>query len=376
MGNHKHHEDAEHMQSLWEHSGYLSEALFNAGRVASEDPSVAALVCWVLTAQLLFSVVRFSITDVPRLTAQQEFDATDMQGTATQFERAPHPARNTPLAFCPGAMALHLSTNSKFKLDFVRQTFECGINASPSNVHTSNISSSDSQVLHYLAGKAAPPNWIFAMVSATPTLSLEHHLFHRDETAGPSSSITPASGGHKLQTGAIAAIAVGIVSILLLTLGLLLGYRRRRTHSRDAAADKRVDLFEQLQDDDTTLAAEALHPYPILYPDIAPVAGREAVEDRTKARRAYLQNELRAAQEKIAHIQSQSTQVHAPRTLVRFGTGRGSQGESETVAQLREQNATYEARIRQLEAEMMSPWALGLSDELPPGYEEGVGSEV
>ncbi|KAJ7613524.1 CHAT domain-containing protein [Roridomyces roridus] len=33
MGNHKHHEDAEHMQSLWEHSGYLSEALFNAGRL-------------------------------------------------------------------------------------------------------------------------------------------------------------------------------------------------------------------------------------------------------------------------------------------------------------------------------------------------------
>ncbi|KAJ7613479.1 hypothetical protein FB45DRAFT_874436 [Roridomyces roridus] len=43
MGNHKHHEDAEHMQSLWEHSGYLSEALFNVGKVSSEDQSVAWL---------------------------------------------------------------------------------------------------------------------------------------------------------------------------------------------------------------------------------------------------------------------------------------------------------------------------------------------
>ncbi|KAJ7607177.1 hypothetical protein FB45DRAFT_1011428 [Roridomyces roridus] len=41
MDNHKRNEDAELMQSLWEHSGYLSEALFNAGRVASGDQSVA-----------------------------------------------------------------------------------------------------------------------------------------------------------------------------------------------------------------------------------------------------------------------------------------------------------------------------------------------
>ncbi|KAJ7613175.1 hypothetical protein FB45DRAFT_1036701 [Roridomyces roridus] len=145
--------------------------------------------------------------------------------------------------------------------------------------------------------------------------------------------------------------------------------------SINASANKRVDPFDQ-NDDDCTLAVEALHLYSVLYPDITTVAGHSmagSTDDRTKARRAYLENELRAAQEKIAHI---SPQVLSPghtrlRALARIGTGR-----SETVAQLREQNATYQARIRELEAHMTSPWALGLSDEPPPGYEEGVGPQV
>ncbi|KAJ7509146.1 hypothetical protein B0H11DRAFT_2217548 [Mycena galericulata] len=98
----------------------------------------------------------------------------------------------------------------------------------------------------------------------------------------------------------------------------------------------------------------------------------------TTVRQRYLQSALRAAQEKIGSIEDSERratsrrQGTAPGRLMRvFSSRSGLSGgpgspDADMASQLREMTA----RIRELEAQIQSPWARGLSDEPPPGYSE------
>ncbi|KAJ7710287.1 hypothetical protein B0H16DRAFT_1480688 [Mycena metata] len=107
-------------------------------------------------------------------------------------------------------------------------------------------------------------------------------------------------------------------------------------------------------------------PYPMLFLDI-PAAIIPSTNDSadnsdsrsiTKARRQYLRNELRAAQEEIGHIQNSEQRRRAS------GTGSRASDHGMVIREMA-------AHIRQLEAELELPWARGFSDEPPPGYSEG-----
>ncbi|KAJ7898598.1 hypothetical protein B0H14DRAFT_3424394 [Mycena olivaceomarginata] len=103
-------------------------------------------------------------------------------------------------------------------------------------------------------------------------------------------------------------------------------------------------------------------------------------------RRQYLERELRAAQEKIIDINdlerhnfplsgtvptSRSERIRRLFPVRGNSTRRNSQQvpRSELDA-ARQRNEELLARIRDLEAQMESAWALGLSDEPPPGYSD------
>ncbi|KAJ6537412.1 hypothetical protein DFH09DRAFT_1178149 [Mycena vulgaris] len=94
-------------------------------------------------------------------------------------------------------------------------------------------------------------------------------------------------------------------------------------------------------------------------------------------RRQYLQSELRATQEKMVNIEALETQTvtpPAPGGILRLlslnvSDSRAPDPDPDT-ARLRERNEMLMARIRELEEQAESPWALGLSDEPPPGYVE------
>ncbi|KAJ7716432.1 hypothetical protein B0H16DRAFT_1476724 [Mycena metata] len=107
-------------------------------------------------------------------------------------------------------------------------------------------------------------------------------------------------------------------------------------------------------------------PYPMLFLDV-PAAIIPSTNDSadnsdsrsiTKARRQYLRNELRAAQEEIGHIQNSEQRRRAS------GTGSRASDHGMVIREMA-------AHIRQLEAELELPWARGFSDEPPPGYSEG-----
>ncbi|KAF7350212.1 hypothetical protein MVEN_01324300 [Mycena venus] len=101
-------------------------------------------------------------------------------------------------------------------------------------------------------------------------------------------------------------------------------------------------------------------------------------------RQQQLENELRAVQEKMVDLEDlerhavpavEAQESTGPHSLLRLlsvrSTGTTSRGSQDLVSQLeaaRERNEALAARIRELEQQMLSEWALGISDDPPPGY--------
>ncbi|KAF7364894.1 hypothetical protein MVEN_00359900 [Mycena venus] len=185
-------------------------------------------------------------------------------------------------------------------------------------------------------------------------------------SAAPSANTSvPALADRKtLPTGAIVGIVIPICSLVLggvLLLVLLRRRRRRRRQNADLTTPYPVHVFS---------TSVSTHSYP--------TANRSA-PSISKVRRQYLQNELRATQEKIVEIQHldrdgstgvpQASTPNANQVPTRGGSNPGTES-VEAISELRERNEALTARIRELEAHMESPWALGLSDEPPPGYSE------
>ncbi|KAJ7919291.1 hypothetical protein B0H13DRAFT_1868602 [Mycena leptocephala] len=85
-------------------------------------------------------------------------------------------------------------------------------------------------------------------------------------------------------------------------------------------------------------------------------------------RRQYLRNELRTAKE-LRTVNEQMVHVE---TGGSSGLNTGSAlPQPDVVSRLAERNEILTARIHELESQLESSWALGFSDDLPPGYTEG-----
>ncbi|KAF7334669.1 Salicylate hydroxylase [Mycena venus] len=112
---------------------------------------------------------------------------------------------------------------------------------------------------------------------------------------------------------------------------------------------------------------------------VQPLDGRSITA--SSVRRQYLERELRAAQENlvdIGHLERHHhtiSRVPTPTSLFNLFSARGmsTRQNSRRVPRseldaARQRNEELLARIRDLEAQMESAWALGLSDDPPPGY--------
>ncbi|KAJ6462416.1 hypothetical protein DFH09DRAFT_1113889 [Mycena vulgaris] len=178
------------------------------------------------------------------------------------------------------------------------------------------------------------------------------------ESATPTTNLKESTRRNTLPTGALIAIVIGICSMVSLAVFLLCLKRCRRREPQEAHADV-----------STT-------PYPILFADIAaaiPSASNSEAQSVTKIRQQYLRNELRATQEKIIHIQSleghtSSTQGTRVGRLLRVFSARGTSdsrsGSRDPEIVIRE----MAARIRELEAELESPWSWNLNSSSARDY--------
>ncbi|KAF7336400.1 hypothetical protein MVEN_02188700 [Mycena venus] len=186
----------------------------------------------------------------------------------------------------------------------------------------------------------------FASTTVSAILNSERSI-----TTSPTTSPTSPALALTHRNAVPVALVIGVVlAVCLIVTGIatLLWYRRRR----------RQHAFVDLSTTPFTTNNEA--------------PNNSDSRTISTVRRWYLHNELRSAQEKIANIQ-QDRYAPSPQggfRRVSFSNGGSDTGrrspDLDMLAQLRE----LTERIRELEAQMRSPWALGLSDESPPGYSE------
>ncbi|KAJ7200333.1 hypothetical protein GGX14DRAFT_572095 [Mycena pura] len=247
-------------------------------------------------------------------------------------------------------------------------------------------------------GTLAFPPWVFAMISATPTpttfdlaaasafassisefqsrefeyhtetttfaksdilVILLYYIEHQKHWEHPDNHFEGIDAQVGIHPGALIGIIIGVCLMACLAVFLLCLKRRRRREPQEAYTN-----------DSTT-------PYPILFADIAtaiPLASNSEARSVTKIRQQYLRNELRATQEKIIHIQTQSLASSTQGTRVgRLLQAFSARGASDTRSGSRDPEIVIRemaARIRELEAELELPWMRGLSDEPPPRYSE------
>ncbi|KAJ6496066.1 hypothetical protein C8R45DRAFT_984878 [Mycena sanguinolenta] len=261
------------------------------------------------------------------------------------------------------------------------------------------------------AGTFPLPSWALAMASATPTpttfnfaaaqsfaVAASEQVFQSDSTStfssttktsssttktsssissksmsdininiststSPSSTPMPAGGSSRISSqkktppaGTIVGIIIlicALITFAILSLVCLRRRRRRRLHHAEVLTtplENRISVFDTVTSTTGTYPPSKSSDQPSL----------------VRVRRQFLQNELWATQEKMVDIQ----QAPHTRLLAVGGDSNDAGTDSDAMSELRQRNEVLAARIRELEGHMNSPWALGLSDEPPPGYSE------
>jgi hypothetical protein len=166
--------------------------------------------------------------------------------------------------------------------------------------------------------------------------------------------------------GLIIGVTFG-ATVLLLILALLAFLRirkRRRRYHTDGDIRPVIDpAFLPHSSNSSASDSAAQHIQPFMgdanVQMTKPVSGLSSKAARV--RQEYLTNQMRAVQKQLEELQgvsaSASLSKHPP----------SSEGDGD---ELRRQNEVLQGRIRTLEEQLHSRWALGLSDEPPPGYGE------
>ncbi|KAJ7708284.1 hypothetical protein B0H17DRAFT_1191759 [Mycena rosella] len=189
----------------------------------------------------------------------------------------------------------------------------------------------------------------------------------------PSNSDHPLAD--RLPVGAIIGIVVALCSMIAAA-ALFLWLRRRRFRQQRGV---HTDFSTPTPFSIPSPANGIFRATTAKSPHIGNATSGSDTRSVSTARRQYLRNELRTTQEKIVDIQDSerrsatpTASQTTPNLLLRVFSNRtpnrlsGSVGDPELIARLREMTA----RVHELEAQMQSPWAMGLSDEPPPGYSE------
>ncbi|KAJ7142997.1 hypothetical protein C8R44DRAFT_196227 [Mycena epipterygia] len=171
----------------------------------------------------------------------------------------------------------------------------------------------------------------------------------------------------------VIAISVSMGVLLIIVLITLVFWLRRRRRSTGAAARRKNGQANIVS---PFILVDSHIDVPQI-PNIDAAAEADGRSISASTRRQHLENQLRAAREKMADIADleRSTAAaavpppSAPRRFLRLVSTRStSQRENDGGQDLASELEAARARIHELEAHMNSEWALGLSDEPPPGY--------
>ncbi|KAJ7815928.1 hypothetical protein B0H13DRAFT_2380693 [Mycena leptocephala] len=163
-----------------------------------------------------------------------------------------------------------------------------------------------------------------------------------------------AAGIHRnaLTTGTIGGVSVAIVATVITIMVLVLRLRRRRRDRRDR---------------DTNVEARMVSPLVRLTSGTT-VCGPEIPAHSPGTRLQYLEKEIRKTQGRIVEIDARTQVLAETSTPAVNVSAVESSSNGPPTTETDGEVAALRARIRELETQSHGAWALGLSDDPPPGY--------
>ncbi|KAJ7620850.1 hypothetical protein DFH06DRAFT_1482452 [Mycena polygramma] len=212
-------------------------------------------------------------------------------------------------------------------------------------------------------------------------------------TPSPSSSAVLSPSKSSPSVGLIVGVTISVIAVLLILLllaFLLVRKRRRRRNARmeldpEPAFVSHAAFASAQGSSSNTSFAPKFEPFmSTVASSVSPTSTSAPTALSSKAaqaRQEYLLNQMRDVQWQLQALQGRGTSSAAPSTAAPSSSGVvSSPSASESalsgttdgsgLAQARQQNEALQERIRALEQQLQSQWALGLSDEPPPGYLE------
>ncbi|KAJ6561184.1 hypothetical protein DFH09DRAFT_1364611 [Mycena vulgaris] len=228
-----------------------------------------------------------------------------------------------------------------------------------------------------------PNDPISTASASTPTSSAPPSPSSSSPNASPSSSASSNSAvAAKSQpsTGVIVAVVICVLVILAGLLFLCLFLRRRKQQRRNSHSRDTLDSPPQMAPSSLTMTT-GTYPYSHVEPFTSPVSASTSLSS-PQQRQQYITNEMRLVRKRMEELRhttnstsaSSSTPescVSSPSQISALSTSADATSADATSADLersRQQNDELQAQIAQLEAQLQSAWALGLSNDPPPGY--------
>ncbi|KAJ7708716.1 hypothetical protein B0H17DRAFT_363393 [Mycena rosella] len=191
------------------------------------------------------------------------------------------------------------------------------------------------------------------------------------QTAPPSNSAVMTS--KKSPSTAIIAGVVISVLVLLVVLILFLFLRRRkqqRTQRRDSHGT--LEAPGPMMQSSAALTSESYLSSHV-DPFITPLSSKTSLSS-PQQRQQYLTNEMRLVRKQMEELRrtgngtNVSSSGPASSTMPSPTTTSNTDASARDLERSRQQNDELQSRIALLEAQLQSAWALGLSNDPPPGY--------
>ncbi|KAJ7737797.1 hypothetical protein DFH07DRAFT_93095 [Mycena maculata] len=341
-------------------------------------------VAFPVTHALIITLPSTSIT-VGNLTITYQSEATDPAGNLTFYI--------SHLGGVGGYFDLEQdilphTTPTKLQLSLFPQIGDgqqWAVSAGPSTQTVDGIFATSDPILILAPSSSSASTSASAQSSTTPSSSSASSLpislstpsptdtsVSSNTTSSPSGSGVASATKSSPSVGLIVGVTFGVTALLLILLLLTFLRFKKARHRRRLELEPRSPIepafiphavFATVHTDSSSANASLppkIEPFMYMSTGAASVLPTNDSTTRlsSKARQEYLLNQMRTLQALQASSPSASE------------TGSEPDASSDGLAQARRQNEALQERIRTLEAQLQSQWALGLSDEPPPGYLE------
>ncbi|KAJ7132239.1 hypothetical protein C8R44DRAFT_46137 [Mycena epipterygia] len=186
----------------------------------------------------------------------------------------------------------------------------------------------------------------------------------------------PSSSGVVLRksrpsTGMIVGVVVGVLALLVLLLLVFLFLRRKkqRARRRDSRGNGAfLEAPRPMMQSSLSLTSGS-YPSSRVDPFITPPSSTTTLSSSAHQRQQHITNEMRLVRKQMEELRrgdDKGSSFSGPVLSASQGSTRDAGALD--LERSRQQNDALQSRIVQLEAQLQSAWALGLSNDPPPGY--------